>query len=236
MRVNPCSLFMVAAASMLICTTAWAAHPAEGYEPNEVRNYYQGPPPVWSNGDISFVDPDSKPDEDSLTDIECYILAGCPDSATGAALPSWIESMYMAASKYYAAFGQLPSVMDEQELRKIAEFKQMPASMINIYRNPITGQWPTLNATTPSPGNLYIRPLASAEQSHIAAVSPRYKKLWFDGKTGDWDNADSHDALDSLYSVPVNLMGPPFYIRVYGQEGVLWNDFAATYTGVNHQF
>ena len=219
------AILAIYSAFYLSAHPAMAGHASDGHQPKEVFNYDQGAPEEWSIGDVQFYDPQSKPPLESLTDTERYMLAGTVDSSlpSGSALGPWFQQVYMAALKLYQRHGSIPEVLDPDQLRELPEFAQIPQGLLDVYRNPLTGEWPRLRSMDPSPGDLFIHVLSDSEMQFIAQRSPYRQKLWFGGKAlnGDvnWEQNKS-----------IKLIERPFYIRLYGWNGVLWAGLATGYT------
>jgi hypothetical protein len=225
-------VFFFASVCALAAFSTVSAHPADGQTPNDIYNYENGPPTSWSHGEMTFIDPEDKPALDSLTQLERYMLAGAKGSntSTGNELPAWLEAIFLATSKYYAEYGAVPPVLDETALRSIRGFETMPGELLDVYRNPLTGQWPRLDAQSLSPGDVFIFPLDESERNFIAERSPYHYKLWVENIAGDWGNLDQYDNYADAFNQGVQLTGPPFYMRVYGFNGVIWNDFLTLYS------
>jgi hypothetical protein len=81
------------------------------------------------------------------------------------------------------------------------------------FKSPITNEFPRLDAKEFTPGQVYMRPLTEAEMRQFAEMVPEYQQAWFAGVVA---NPDTSEVLDH-----VQQMSPVYYVRVYGEHGVL---------------
>jgi hypothetical protein len=98
-------------------------------------------------------------------------------------------------------------------LRQIPQLSQASDEFLSIYSNPLTGGWPRLNATSPSPGDLFIKPLDQEEMRYYANKSRTYTAQWYKGI--EPGSPTPHKKLD----------GKVWYVRMYGLHGVLCEQF-----------
>lgn len=207
---------------IVAANVAVAAHPASGYQPLDAqRNYKSGLPASYSYGEIIFIDTDQKPPYDTLSDLEKYLFAGVKNSSYGTPLPPWYQSIYNVAAKYYEQFGYLPGILSDTEIRKISGWESVSDSQLELCRNPLTGAWPRLDATSPSPGDLLLHPMTDAEMRYFANQIPSLQSMWFDGIEQDMDSVANGTDPDNAWTVSAHLLYRPFYIRVYGSAGTL---------------
>jgi hypothetical protein len=193
------------------------AHPADGYTPKELPDKYGEDGWYTSDYDINeiyFICP--FPDPNSLSDREKYMIAGVADGPAGTHM-AWYMNIYSAVSSYYKKTGSIPSYFSAEMLMETASCgagtEEITEDVLSVFRSPITGEYPKLNATSFSPGDLYIRPLTEAEKQFFASKDLFFKHIWLDG---------------TLYCPETNriervqILDEPFYIRIYGETEVIF--------------
>lgn len=195
------------------------AHPSDGLSPNEPRAYLGGFPSSFSWGAFQFIDADNKPLLNGLSNTERYMLAGA--TGNGEDLAAWYLSVFLAVNRYYVQFGSIPEVLTDSEIRRIAGMEEASDEQLEELRNPLTGQWPRIKSTSPSPGDLYMQPLVTNEMHHFAELVPQWQKEWFEGRTFETQRLLDTQNPDDSYTQNCTLFGAPFYIRLYGTNGIL---------------
>lgn len=195
-------------------------HPATGHEHGQLERIYAGGnsnrSAAWDFGNIIMTD--IKPEPETLSPLELYMVAGVNSSSLPGGLPLrsyWME-VWTVASRYYESFGSMPAVLDEKHLRRLPDLNQLDAEMLSVYRNPLTGEWPRLDAQQHSSGDFYIKPLSLPEMRYYAILQPTWNAQWFDGQlTGAPSDLGVNAALD----------GKVYYVKMYGLKGVLYEQF-----------
>jgi hypothetical protein len=178
------------------------------------------PRPDEGIGDLTFIGLDDKPAWQDLSPMEQYMLGGVDGRPTaGKVMPPWHMEVYAVAARYWAEYGNLPDVLDDAAIRRVPGFEQAQGIQMDELRNPLTGEWPRLNAQSPSPGDLYLRPLTDDEMSYFAIKCPSYRHHWFESKAFDKDKYDSGLPNGQCWTRDVELSTRPFYVRVYGNSG-----------------
>lgn len=197
---------------------AVASHPAEGKELPEYAEFVLGPHTGYEDGwdinDLTFPAIGESPSFDQLTFLEIYMVCGVVWEVDGRqhGLNPWSTLIYQAVEKFYEEFAYVPDILDEPTLRSIPGFEDIPAEKLAEYRNPLTGDWPRMDARAFSPGDCYIRPLTEDEMVHFAGLNETYRNHWYDGQ--------AYSLTKDEY-VPVQLLSEPFYVRIYGLSDVL---------------
>lgn len=200
-------------------------HPVHGHKADPIiSSMYlpgMGLPAEWSIGDITF--PDSYPPLSSLTEEEKYIIVGSRSSAwrTDSGLADWAGQIYSIVSRYYEQYGKVPDVLTPEAVRSIRGLESYPEDGLCEFLNPLTDEWPRLNAVSPSPGDVYIRPLTREEMDFYSSQVPTYRDIWFRGRQYDPECDEYIDA---------QLTGKVFYLRVYGWSGVILANFMYSWT------
>ncbi|MCH7472059.1 hypothetical protein IIA79_03800 [bacterium] len=201
-----------------------AGHPASGHEVADVFDSFYNmdliwPPPEWSTGDITFFLSD-RPSPETLTQEEKYIVAGVRTSSlpSGLGLAPWYMGICSIAEKFYNAYGYLPEVLTSEVMRTIPRWEERSESWLDIFRSPLTGEWPALNAASHSPGDIYMRPLTQYEMRHFADLYPGYQHTWFESKRLDFSTGK--------YTQDIRPVTDVFYVRVYGWNGTLVEHFS----------
>jgi len=192
-------------------------HPALGYDPKPLpSNYgteYYGLGPEYDYGDITFHSP--YPDVSTLSDAEKYMIAGCVDSELGGPLGPWYRDIFMMVNSiaFETDYSVIPDKLEYPMIRartvKPAEFTQDDADR---FRSPITGEFPRLDAVEFAPGQVYIRLLTEEEKEHFASKVKHYHEHWYEG-------VDEFKLTGEV--LPIKLTTEVFYMRVYGENGVL---------------
>ena len=192
-----------------LSTTASAQHPYSEYPVADLSQYYfpaEGINPEWSKDDLVFTRP--KPAWEELSRNEKYIIAGLsPECAEdGVSILPWGTEVAIAAMKLYEHHGHIPAILTPDELRLLEEFQNVDEQELDVFRNPITGNWPLLKSSSQSPGNLYIRALTFDEMMYFAKLDSYYNMLWFHNMDFGTDGE----------LVCAQLKSHVFYIRIYG--------------------
>lgn len=193
---------------------AWA-HPVDGYAPKPAPRGYgtegYGLAPECSIGDITFTR--SFPDPSTLSSEELYILSGSTNSAFGHPLKPWRQQIRRLVQALHENLGYIPDRLTEELVRSVVcESSQVDDLWVEQFKNPLTGEFPRLDASEFSPGDLYIRALSEQEKQHIASLIDVYYSIWYDSAWFNpaeemWENAE--------------LSGDVYYVRIYGWNGVL---------------
>lgn len=220
MRRN--NLITIAICSLILLGTAVAqqpySHPVHGHPPSVTFDPDYGPGHGLSSdlnyNDLTFTD--DLPLASSLTAEEKYIISGSESSnlPDGIALRPWTSSVFALLKVYYNQYGSIPNSLTPEIIKSISGFDDIPEAYLSEYLNPLTDQWPMLNAVNPSPGDLYVRILNNQEIAYFANNVTSYYDLFVE--------QHYYDAAQSC-SRPAELTSPVFYMRVYGWHGVLAN-------------
>jgi hypothetical protein len=104
--------------------------------------------------------------------------------------------VYSLAYAYDGNKGHLPSTLDLQACNEVYA-GSMSADGISLKRNVITGAYTRLDAKEFSPGDMYIKRLTSEEFSRLVGSSD---------------------------TRPRAATGPAYYVRVYGDSGVILSE------------
>jgi hypothetical protein len=196
-------------------------HPCLAYETNPLPDAYGTLRYGWGSeaniNDLTFVKP--LPSPDSLTHEERYMLAGLKNGPTTVGrLPSWRSDLFSTVNTYYAKYHVIPDRLNEDMITNLYGARTPANLQYEFLRSPITGEYPRLNATDFSPGDVYIRPLTDDEIQHFCKY--------------DWmlnDLVQKHSLMDPAQGPrTVSLMGSVFYVRIYGYKGVIDNSICFT--------
>jgi hypothetical protein len=109
-----------------------------------------------------------------------------------------------------AVHNSVPAVLNPEVIAEVAGVEESEAATFALYRNPITGAWPKLNAISPSPGDMFCRPLTRQEAQH------------FSGPGGDTSLGlllKGKAINDFGKQVDARMLGDAWYVRVYGVNG-----------------
>ena len=199
----------------LICTGIASAHPSDGMSPRDIPNAYgterYGYSSEFNINDLTFTCP--YPDPTGLTDVERYMLAGCTGD-DGTFMVPWFVDIFQMVNAMYSESGTVPSELRLGEMRYMARGYDSDSyqTAYDKFRSPITNEFPRLDAVEFAPGQIYMRPLTADEMAFFASKVDYLDDAWNKQTT-------YNSILDS--TVPVNLKGGVFYIRVYGEEDVL---------------
>lgn len=215
MRRGVVAYCLCTAITGLMLASAAGAHPADGYTPKELQPGYGteevGMGSEYDINELYFVKP--YPNPASLTDAEKYMLAGLTGDGPANARRPWIDEIYQAVSGYYAKTGTMPDEFSADIMRELAaDPSQVTSDSLEVFRSPITGRYPMLKAEQFSPGDIYMRPLTETEKRHFADIDSNFQQLWFDKRTYDPERQEE---------VNVRMISDVFYMRVYGQDGVI---------------
>jgi len=199
----------------LIATGIVHAHPADGMEPRDLPHAYgterYGYSSEFNINDLTFTCP--YPDPTRLTDAERYILSGAR-SADGNMMMPWFIDIFQMVNAMYIEGGTVPAELKLGEMRFMARGydSDVYTTAYDKFRSPITNEFPRLDATEFEPGQVYMRPLTGEEKAFFASKVDYLDDAWFKDRK-------YVDMLDKW--VPAKLRGEAFYIRIYGERGVL---------------
>jgi hypothetical protein len=202
-----------------ISSPCLAAHPAEGHPiDGQWFDCWHYPAAEDSYNEITFMPESEYPDFDSLTQLEQYMLLGVSSSdlSGSPALPPWTTTILAWVAKYYAVYGSVPDTITPDIIRSLPGFEEFEDEAFQAEFNPLTGAYPRLNATQPSPGDLYIHALSEQELRHFVTLGYTYLQPSTNGHELDvyWPSLGTSERVS-----------PVFYIRMYGYNGVLSNGF-----------
>jgi hypothetical protein len=204
--------------ALLVTSNVAFAHPSEGYEPNELHPNY-GDPALGLPSEANFAEIDftaEYPDPGSLTAAERYMIAGTKTSSFGPGLQPWYQTIMSAVRVYYKNHQEVPDELTLQDIREMTS-GQPDSDWEEIYKSPITGEFPRLKELENSPGNLYVRVLTSEEVDHLSKFWPGLRKLYFESIS---INPHSGEATK------IELTSPIFFVRVHGYEGAIWESLS----------
>jgi hypothetical protein len=90
-----------------------------------------------------------------------------------------------------------------------------------LFRNPLTGDWPILDSRDFSPGDFFFRILSEAEIEHFSQKIPQCRELWIDRR--------QQDPVSGEWRSMQPLFDGVLYVRMYGLQGVLISGFHDAY-------
>jgi hypothetical protein len=131
-------------------------------------------------------------------------------------LRPYYEYVFEMAAKYYEETGTIPAVLDPDTIKKLPHVAKMSPALqqqldLEKLRNPLTGNWPRLDARTLSPGDFYIRALSADEMRYLAKFDSDDAKMWFQGTMPDGNGNLTQQGK----------LGCALYVRMYGLQGPL---------------
>jgi len=218
-------LAVVLGATFLMIPTAALAvqdHPASGQVTGEPDQAYgtadYGFPAEYSRGDLTFGS--AYPAVDALMPPERYMLAGTVGASNGdssESLPAWITSIEEFCINYLELKNELPSQLTADALITVHGAGNQSSVDHSLMLNPITGKAPRLDAVMFSPGDLYVRVLSTEEMDYYSARNTELRDLWIEGTYSDPATGRTGR---------IRLESPVFYVRAYGMQGVIYENFA----------
>jgi hypothetical protein len=195
-----------------------SAHPVHGHKAHSIDHMYDedgGLPASWSYGDITFTN--KRAPVALLSEEEKYMIAGASSSELRAVgLLPWETVIFIAVDRFYEKYGYVPSVLTPDVIRSIPGKERLAEKELEEYRNPLTDEWPRLDAKTPSPGNLYVKHLSKDEMQHFAEKAINWELEWFGHK--------KYMGEEKGY-VAADLSSEVYYFRMYGAHGILCENF-----------
>lgn len=204
-----------------------ATHPAEGYPPAPSLFYgSEQVPSDWSYEDLYFVDRADRPDYSSLTDLEKYMVGGTVKGAGPYnSLPPWYMTVYSTVAEFYRAYSYVPEVLTPEVIRSIPGLEDLPDDQVNLRLNPLTGQWPHLRSKEQSPGDMYMRPLSPDEIDHFTALDYGMRMKLIEHKGFDNQLYAQGTPWKECWVRDLKITHEMFYMRLYGEDGVLFTNF-----------
>lgn len=193
------------------------AHPMDDGDPAQLPAWYTDTEVGWNSsynyGRVEFVDELTPATE--LSDAERRILAGTESSLLrGPGIGPW----YQLAISYCMHCANSGSGIPERIDPALASFDALmgdpPFSLSDLLRSPLTDSYPSLSASSFSPGELLVFEL-NADELNYYADNYGYRKTWFkaDGSRSE------------------KLLGPVMFIRIYGESGVIYQNLAFRVNG-----
>lgn len=199
------------------------AHISDGYEPKTVHESYSHSRPYSAECEINDLTFPAHPSRDDLTQTERYMIRGTKTGPWNSGLPTWWMRVARIAMAYHEKFDSIPPVLTRQEFLDVMEGSNIPdTARIQEYYNPVTNEWPRLDATEFSAGDLYMRPLTQAEKEHIALHDDHFRNLW-----------QKNQVYDTVGYVPIELLTDIYYVRVYGESGVIHSQLYYQYRSLD---
>lgn len=213
------SLVLATMSMLLLCAeTAMAAeHPSNGQPINEevLAITYGGDsfkPAELNINNVVFSDATAYPDVSELSHAEKYMLAGVTSTPwkSSIQLKPWSLDVYFLLSKYYQNGMPIPSQLSYEAIRLLPEYAKVGDLQLDVYRNPMTGEWPVLEDASGLPGSVYVHELTEDEKHHLAIRDENYKKVLY---------LDSFPSMEEPFREHRDPSGPPIYMRIVGLSG-----------------
>jgi hypothetical protein len=215
---------VIIAIAMLFFPMSAGAHPADGGKAIEVHQDYgtefYGMGAEFNINDLYFVKP--LPDPATLSEIEKYMLRGLSEDNPGGAMRAWYMVICETVSAYRQRTGTMPTEYSAEIIQALLpEGQEVGEEELAVFRSPITGEFPKLNATEFSAGDLYIRPLTEDEKQYIANVDNTYQQMWYEGL--------QYEPIAEAYN-NIMMITDVYYVRVYGYNDVIHTGLYFLYT------
>ena len=192
---------------LLIANSVAIAHPSDDKTPAQLPDWYGEPLRLDSSasfGRVQFVD--AFPEVADLSDTEKYMIAGTEYSLLrGPGYGPWYLEIMNYCMYCARTGGEIPAILDPSLFAFDAEYGD--TSVSEVFRNPLTNEYPRLDAQTFSPGDLLVFPLNESEMQFYAD-NYGYRSAWF---------------LDDG-SLNPSLQGQVFFVRMYGEDEVIWQN------------
>lgn len=202
---------------LMIPAVALASHPAEGCKPNPLHSAYGtkglGLRADFNYGDLTFHAP--YPDPETLTDMERYIVAGA-SAGDGKVLQPWKRQIIDIVMSLDHNTGSIPPALSLEVLEAAVLNLEENPHAADIFKSPITGEFPRLDAVEFAPGQVYMRRLTDDEKRHFASLNPFFHGAWYEGIMIDQATGEKLSDLEMLSDV--------YYVRIYGEQGVLFSN------------
>ena len=216
------SKFALSLATSLILGLAGSAahafeHPSAGQPINEamLEITYAGDSlksADLSINDIIFSDASQYPDVSDLSHAEKYMLAGVSSTPwkEGIHLHPWSLDIYFLYSKFHQHGIPLPGELGYEVIRQLPGYAHYSKQQLDVFRNPLTGEWPVLDDASGLPGSVYIHVPTDEEKYHLAIRDENFKKVLY---------LNSFTSKDPPYREQREPNGPPLYMRIMGLSG-----------------
>jgi hypothetical protein len=217
-RLIICYVLLIVANFTTATLAEPATHPMHGAQPRTDRSYdSMRLMPEWTQGDMYFMGSADKQRWADLDPMEQYIIAGADDPTKDGEnfVMPWSTVVFSAVCSFYTRFGYIPDQLGPEELVKVLGRVGAHGFYYEIYRNPLTGEWPKLKVEDPAPGDVYIRPLSPDEMRHYADLDSQYDFMWYPHQ-----RTPETVKLEQLYGA-LQLSTPVFYMRIDGWDGPL---------------
>jgi hypothetical protein len=213
----------IAMLALIIPAVALASHPATGYEPNPLPHGYGtegfGLTADFNYGDLTFHAP--YPSPETLTDMERYIIAGTSASPSGGGLREWSRTLVHLVMAIDHNTGSIPPTLSLEVLEEAVLGLEENPEGADIYKSPITGEFPRLDAVEFAPGQVYMRRLTEDEKQHFAGLMPLWHAAWYEGAYLDQSTGEKAGDLEMRSDV--------YYVRIYGEQDVIYSNIDFTF-------
>ncbi len=178
--------------------------------------YHQQVSSKWDYNDVVLTIP-LQPTA-TLADMEWYMVYGAyasPYSELG--MDRWHLLVSSYVHRFYTEHGYIPEQLTPEILMMSYGPQQVEPKILDVYRNPLTGEWPRLNAKEHSPGDLFIKVLSPDEEEYYSQIDSDINAYC---NTYETYNPSTGECVRMR---PVN--NGVLYVRMYGYSGVLHNGF-----------
>lgn len=172
----------------------------ENVQPDDVSRFGPGLTSELNRGDLAFYAPF---DNTNLSDVEKVMIVG--GSYAGSRIRPWHKEVVMQCRTYYTKHHSVPSALTPDVLAETLRLDKDEAEALTFFRNPFSSDWVRCSQSTPSPGDIYCRPLSSEETRHVAQQEDVLAMVL----RGESPHGGGKAQLD----------GDVWYVRVYGQDG-----------------
>jgi hypothetical protein len=194
---------------VVLCpVVSFATHPSANLIPRDPEKsiiFAGSSPELAGVGEIRF-DFDF-PTASELSSNERYVLAGAMNANNTSGLEPWWQAVMFVAMAYEGNTGQWPLAITDELVENISGGDDRAESRWRQeLKSPITGQYPRLDASNFSAGDLYMRRMTRQEVSTL--VSQGAYLL-------------SEDYEDQVEQNGGESVGLPIYVRIYGETRVL---------------
>ena len=170
-------------------------------------------PADWSVGALAF---GVQPDSSTLTAGERFTLYGAlPGPGAPQGVGDYWNSVFAYAHLCYKQLGYVPDRLTPDVLLQAygAHPPTLEGRTLDALKSPITGDFPILTADSFVRGGFLIRVLTDDEKQQLAAKEPSLRSALF--------GASDSGAVGESGPIRHSGGGPAFYIRAYGEHGVI---------------
>lgn len=233
-RIEELSLCVLMTSLLLVgmpCSAA--AHPYQGLQLEDIPGEYGvcQYPPEADFAEIRFTH--DFPPPETLSPAEQFVVAGSLDApgSPDVGLQPWWQYVVLAVRSYYSKYGHVPPALSQDILEDLYGNTVLPSpDWLEMFKSPLTDQFPRLDALQNSPGDLYIRELSEPEIADLSQYDLSLHTIYYEHRFYPNGMYADPELRSTQPYENVTHVSPVFFVRVHGWNGVIWEVVSFTWS------